>query len=81
MSVLGFFFSSQESEKGSWHVPLANETNDDSLRTWLCINRPEGSRNDEIPEPTKLDSADKPEMVSHCNTSNGSSVTGKRKER
>lgn len=30
----------QESEKGSWHVPLCEETNDESSRTWLCITRP-----------------------------------------
>ncbi|KAF5193385.1 Proteinaceous rnase p [Thalictrum thalictroides] len=30
----------QESEKGSWHVPIEGECNDELLRTWLCINRP-----------------------------------------
>lgn len=81
----------QESEKGSWHLPLAGETDDESLRTWLCIRRPgssetfdsESRNGDEIPEP---------EIVSHGNNSYGSfdsanfcsesqSVTGKRKER
>ncbi|CAH9138123.1 unnamed protein product [Cuscuta epithymum] len=30
----------QESEKGSWHVPLASETVDESTSAWLCITRP-----------------------------------------
>ncbi|KAL6511028.1 hypothetical protein OROGR_022152 [Orobanche gracilis] len=29
----------QESEKGSWHVPIAGEVSDESLRNWLCVNR------------------------------------------
>ncbi|XP_076887079.1 proteinaceous RNase P 3-like [Bidens hawaiensis] len=31
----------QESEKGAWHVPITGEYNDESLRPWLCITRPE----------------------------------------
>nr|GMD69534.1 proteinaceous RNase P 2-like [Ipomoea batatas] len=31
----------QESEKGSWHVPLASETDNGSSRAWLCITRPD----------------------------------------
>ncbi|XP_057453208.1 proteinaceous RNase P 2-like [Lotus japonicus] len=30
----------QESEKGSWHVPIAPGTSYESLRSWLCITRP-----------------------------------------
>ncbi|KAF9593411.1 hypothetical protein IFM89_022690 [Coptis chinensis] len=30
----------QESEKGSWHVPVEGESSDELLRTWLCITRP-----------------------------------------
>ncbi|XP_042517648.1 proteinaceous RNase P 2 [Macadamia integrifolia] len=30
----------QESEKGSWHVPIEVECNDEASRTWLCITRP-----------------------------------------
>ncbi|KAL2511101.1 Proteinaceous RNase P 3 [Abeliophyllum distichum] len=30
----------QESENGLWHVPLAGEAIDESLRSWLCITRP-----------------------------------------
>ncbi|XP_057790088.1 proteinaceous RNase P 2-like [Salvia miltiorrhiza] len=29
----------QESEKGSWHIPLAGEISDESSRTWLCAIR------------------------------------------
>ncbi|KAK6119850.1 hypothetical protein DH2020_046397 [Rehmannia glutinosa] len=29
----------QESEKGSWHVPIAREVSDGSLRNWLCVTR------------------------------------------
>lgn len=29
----------QETEKGSWHIPLAGELSDESLRTWLCARR------------------------------------------
>ncbi|CAI9105579.1 OLC1v1004527C1 [Oldenlandia corymbosa var. corymbosa] len=29
----------QESGTGSWHVPLAGDVDDESLRTWLCVNR------------------------------------------
>ncbi|CBI29633.3 unnamed protein product, partial [Vitis vinifera] len=30
----------QESVKGTWHVPVASESSDESLRTWHCITRP-----------------------------------------
>lgn len=30
----------QESEKGSWHVPVVCDSNEESVRTWLCITRP-----------------------------------------
>ncbi|OMO77114.1 Ribonuclease Zc3h12a-like protein [Corchorus olitorius] len=29
----------QESEKGSWHVPVVCDGNEESTRTWLCITR------------------------------------------
>lgn len=29
----------QESSEGSWHVPIAGEISDESLRTWLCVAR------------------------------------------
>ncbi|PON41394.1 Protein-only RNase P, C-terminal [Parasponia andersonii] len=30
----------QESEKGTWHVPVAGDCTEDSEKTWLCITRP-----------------------------------------
>ncbi|KAL5717084.1 ribonuclease P [Ranunculus cassubicifolius] len=30
----------QESDKGSWHVPVEGEYDDEKSRTWLCITRP-----------------------------------------
>lgn len=32
-------FVFQESEKGSWHVPLAMDVSNETSRTWLCISR------------------------------------------
>ncbi|KFK40071.1 hypothetical protein AALP_AA3G326500 [Arabis alpina] len=29
----------QESEKGSWHVPVSCENNEELSRTWICISR------------------------------------------
>ncbi|PON32490.1 hypothetical protein TorRG33x02_356310, partial [Trema orientale] len=29
-----------ESEKGTWHVPVAGDGTEDSEKTWLCITRP-----------------------------------------
>ncbi|KAF8029405.1 hypothetical protein BT93_E1955 [Corymbia citriodora subsp. variegata] len=30
----------QESEKGSWHVPVKDDSNEEIVRTWVCITRP-----------------------------------------
>ncbi|KAL8151150.1 hypothetical protein V2J09_020958 [Rumex salicifolius] len=30
----------QESEKGSWHVPISNDNCSEASRRWLCITRP-----------------------------------------
>ena len=30
----------QESESGSWHVPVADDSCQEPARTWLCITRP-----------------------------------------
>jgi proteinaceous RNase P len=66
----------QESEQGSWHVPLASETNDESSRTWLCITRPgsqEGSENgDTTVEAPKLYQLDSDEHL--LNSSNMETV-------
>ncbi|KAG8387511.1 hypothetical protein BUALT_Bualt02G0028700 [Buddleja alternifolia] len=40
----------QESEKGSWHVPIAGEVSDESLRTWLCATRSGSCEAEEICE-------------------------------
>nr|BAE98777.1 hypothetical protein [Arabidopsis thaliana] len=29
----------QESEKGSWHVPITSQDKEESLRSWMCITR------------------------------------------
>ncbi|KAE8037461.1 hypothetical protein FH972_010048 [Carpinus fangiana] len=43
----------QESENGSWHVPIAADSNNEckeSSRTWLCITRPSACEaSDEVP--------------------------------
>ncbi|XP_010031499.2 proteinaceous RNase P 2 isoform X2 [Eucalyptus grandis] len=30
----------QESETGSWHVPVKDDSNEEIVRTWVCITRP-----------------------------------------
>ncbi|KAK9279075.1 hypothetical protein L1049_012750 [Liquidambar formosana] len=55
----------QESEKGTWHVPLASESDDKTSKAWLCISRTsthghlgEGVENleaSEIDEPVHCD--------------------------
>ncbi|KAJ7947965.1 proteinaceous RNase P 1 [Quillaja saponaria] len=37
----------QESEKGSWHVPVVGHSNDESKRTWLCITRLSASEDEQ----------------------------------
>ncbi|KAH9622954.1 hypothetical protein KSS87_011491 [Heliosperma pusillum] len=75
----------QESEKGSWHVPIASENNDESSRTWLCITRL--SSGNSVPSSFSISGKI---LVSCKNTVQDShqhsdekitSVTGKRKER
>ncbi|GFZ20329.1 proteinaceous RNase P 2 [Actinidia rufa] len=40
----------QESEKGTWHAPLAGDCSDESSRTWLCISRrPSHEASDGVP--------------------------------
>lgn len=39
----------QESEKGSWHVPVVTgNRNEESSRTWLCITRPSTDASDDV---------------------------------
>ncbi|XP_031285948.1 proteinaceous RNase P 2-like [Pistacia vera] len=35
-----YSFVIQESEKGSWHVPIVAKSNNESTQTWLCVTRP-----------------------------------------
>ncbi|XP_020111001.1 proteinaceous RNase P 2 isoform X2 [Ananas comosus] len=37
----------QESETGSWHVPIDDNCSDERLRSWLCITRPRASEGHE----------------------------------
>ncbi|KAL9274735.1 Proteinaceous RNase P 3-like protein [Drosera capensis] len=34
----------QESENGSWHIPISSDNNDESCRSWLCITRPSSAK-------------------------------------
>ncbi|GJS47092.1 proteinaceous RNase P 2 [Tanacetum coccineum] len=64
----------QESERGAWHVPIAGEYNDESLRTWLCITRlSQCKASDEVSVSA--------EAVDNGKLTNGNTITGKRKER
>jgi proteinaceous RNase P len=83
----------QESEKGSWHVPLALGTSNESSRPWLCITRKSAdddvatvsngvdtSGNSDLDQPHKL--ADNVHSLdSQVIENNSTSITGKRKER
>ncbi|KAL3518515.1 hypothetical protein ACH5RR_021104 [Cinchona calisaya] len=87
----------QESESGSWHVPVASESSDESLRTWLCITRSGSSEafpnSSEASEVCKLNGdnqlldSENMEALAHRNNLDGNSddklasVTGKRKDR
>ncbi|KAJ9555022.1 hypothetical protein OSB04_009636 [Centaurea solstitialis] len=65
----------QESERGTWHAPLAGEYNEESLRTWLCITRSEAS----VAEPSETNGIHDQDSNSSTKTQVG--ITGKRKER
>ncbi|KAK9061090.1 hypothetical protein SSX86_018270 [Deinandra increscens subsp. villosa] len=79
----------QESERGAWHVPLTGEYNDETLRTWLCITRPEICKaSDEFSKSAEARESGKMingEVINQsCNSSHNSEITcitGKRKER
>ncbi|GAU42640.1 hypothetical protein TSUD_398450 [Trifolium subterraneum] len=84
-----------ESEKGSWHVPLALGTSNESSRPWLCITRKSTAADDDVAtvsnsvdtsgnshldQPQKL--ADNVRSLdSQVIANNSTSITGKRKER
>ncbi|KAL5583188.1 hypothetical protein UlMin_015630 [Ulmus minor] len=68
----------QESEKGTWHVPVAGDSSEESERTWLCITRPSvGKTFDEILQNGKASqNGGDGNTLETCK-----SVAGKRKER
>ncbi|XP_038705820.1 proteinaceous RNase P 2-like isoform X1 [Tripterygium wilfordii] len=41
----------QESGNGSWHVPIAGTSSEESVKTWLCITRPGASDALSLNEP------------------------------
>ncbi|KAK8697738.1 hypothetical protein V6N13_113876 [Hibiscus sabdariffa] len=85
----------QESGKGSWHVPIVCDSEEETSRTWLCITRPgdceDGGKTCEIVDVPCLKSAiseaGDPEILSSENRNHENSddkttsMTGKRKER
>ncbi|KAI3716572.1 hypothetical protein L1987_67536 [Smallanthus sonchifolius] len=79
----------QESERGAWHAPVAGENNVESVRTWLCITRPEICKaSDEVSKPAEARESGKMINGKIINQSSNSShnseticITGKRKER
>lgn len=81
-------FMFQESEKGSWHVPLAPGTANETSWSWLCITQ--ASADDAVATvsngvDTSGDSQrfanDFHSLDSKVNENNTTSLTGKRKER
>lgn len=69
----------QESEKGTWHVPLACGSTDESLKTWLCITRPSTHELDEAMVNVEASEINNGSVQNFdCDSK---SVTGKRKNR
>ncbi|KAG0497711.1 hypothetical protein HPP92_002402 [Vanilla planifolia] len=66
----------QESERGSWHVPLCDNNQDETSRIWLCITRQELTT-DSLMENGGIM---KKTLQAHDETTAGS-IAGKRKER
>ncbi|GAB4824722.1 hypothetical protein Ancab_007587 [Ancistrocladus abbreviatus] len=69
----------QESEKGSWHVPISSEHSDESLRSWLCITRhsPCNASSGIHVNPEASSKGQASEIEANGNAF----ITGKRKER
>ncbi|GMH07322.1 hypothetical protein Nepgr_009162 [Nepenthes gracilis] len=68
----------QESENGSWHVPISIEDSDESSRSWLCITRANPFKVSRV-IPVTVDPSKDQVLESSCNGS--SSMKSKRKER
>lgn len=60
----------QESDHGSWHVPMEGECSAETLRTWLCINRNKLTQGS-VEVPTSTD--DENNLISNCHQLTGSS--------
>uniref|UniRef100_A0A0E0CDF0 ribonuclease P n=1 Tax=Oryza meridionalis TaxID=40149 RepID=A0A0E0CDF0_9ORYZ len=77
----------QESEMGSWHVPMEEKSGDDRARIWLCIDRTGHCKHPhEAPAANGVVQDVSPTEASHgCEQRraehNGGSLTGKRKDR
>ncbi|KAM0996827.1 hypothetical protein ACFX2I_006740 [Malus domestica] len=83
----------QESENGSWHVPIADESCQEPARTWLCITRPSVSKacgevSQNLASSQNGVICDNHELLRSCTSEPVAShrdkttfVTGKRKER
>lgn len=77
----------QESERGSWHIPIANENADEVSRSWLCITRPSSfssnsSNSGEMMQNITFTRCNNVGQDSRHSSENGVlSLTGKRKER
>ncbi|KAJ6853787.1 proteinaceous RNase P 2 [Iris pallida] len=77
----------QESEIGSWHVPLDDKLGDERSRIWVCITRPESCKSlseadggDNLIHTTQVQTqADA--TSSHLGNGTAKQATGKRKER
>ncbi|PIN25412.1 Ribonuclease P [Handroanthus impetiginosus] len=59
----------QESGKGSWHVPIEGEVNDESSRTWLCVTRLWSHEPKEIPNNNHLSNEDHVNGTKTCSSS------------
>ncbi|KNA08554.1 hypothetical protein SOVF_161630 [Spinacia oleracea] len=76
----------KESERGSWHIPIASENTDEFFRSWLCVTRSSSfnpnSSNLGKPMHISINKCNKGGQDSPHSSGNGvSSLTGKRKER
>ncbi|PRQ32222.1 putative ribonuclease P [Rosa chinensis] len=72
----------QESESGSWHVPVADDSDEEPARTWLCITRPSASKASTgalLSQNAFLNSCTSEFVTSHNDKT--TTKTGKRKER
>ncbi|KNA07440.1 hypothetical protein SOVF_171910 [Spinacia oleracea] len=73
----------QESERGSWHIPIASENTDELSRSWLCITKLSSfSSNSGEQMHIPLNKCNNGGQDCLYSSGNGvSSLTGKRKER